>query len=124
MNIQLAPEDHRPVYLRIADAVSAAAVRGELTAGDALPAVRSLAEQLGVHPNTVLQAYGELARLRVVVTQRGRGTFLLPSEVGPAERRALAEQVAQRAMRDAHAHGLSVGELVAALERGEAIATA
>jgi GntR family transcriptional regulator len=85
--------------------------------------VRTLAQQLGVHANTVLQAYSELTRQGVVVTRRGRGTFLLPPVAGPAERREFAEQVAQRAIRDAHAHGLSVGELVAALERTEAIAT-
>jgi DNA-binding transcriptional regulator YhcF (GntR family) len=124
MPIQLAPDDQRPVYLRIADAITAAAVRGELAAGDPLPPVRTLSQQLGVHPNTVLQAYGELARLRVVVSRRGRGTFLLHSAAGPAERRALTDQVAQRAMRDAHAHGVTVGELVAALERLEALATA
>lgn len=113
--VELSPDDQRPVYLQIVDAVRAAAVRGDLHPGDPLPAVRPLAQQLGVHPNTVLQAYGELARFGVAASRRGRGTFLLPSSVGPGERRVIAEEVARRAIRDAHVHGVSVGELVAAL---------
>ena len=122
MQITISDNDGRPVYLRIVAAVRAAAARAEIAPGDPLPAVRTLAAELQVHPNTVLQAYGELARLGLVASQRGRGTFLLPFGVGPAERRKLAEEVAERAIHDAHAHGLSVGELVAALERAEATA--
>jgi len=46
--------------------------RGSLRAGDALPPVRSLAEQLGVNRNTVVSAYRQLAQGGLLVT-RGRG---------------------------------------------------
>ena len=46
--------------------------RGSLRAGDPLPPVRSLAEQLGVNRNTVVAAYRQLARGGLLVT-RGRG---------------------------------------------------
>ena len=46
--------------------------RGDLHPGDPLPSVRALAETLGVNRNTVVAAYGELARGGLVVS-RGRG---------------------------------------------------
>ena len=50
----------QPVFLRIADAVVREITRGRLRAGDPLPGTRRLAEQLGVHRNTVIAAMSEL----------------------------------------------------------------
>ncbi|MFD4957550.1 aminotransferase class I/II-fold pyridoxal phosphate-dependent enzyme [Microbacterium sp. NPDC058389] len=56
----------------IADSVRALIERSRLRAGDALPPVRSLADELGVNRNTVVAAYRQLTQAGVVVT-RGRG---------------------------------------------------
>lgn len=56
----------------IAASLRALLERGALRAGDPLPSVRALAETLGVNRNTVVAAYGELARGGLVVS-RGRG---------------------------------------------------
>ncbi|TRY33322.1 aminotransferase class I/II-fold pyridoxal phosphate-dependent enzyme [Aliiglaciecola sp. M165] len=47
---------------------------GQLVAGDALPPVRELAEQLGVNRNTVSAAYQRLATAGIAVTQGRLGT--------------------------------------------------
>lgn len=47
-------------YLQIVAQLRAAIDRGALHAGDELPSVRRLAADLGVAPNTVARAYGEL----------------------------------------------------------------
>ncbi|GAB5381838.1 MAG: transcriptional regulator PtsJ [Aliiglaciecola sp.] len=47
---------------------------GQLAAGDALPSVRELAEQLGVNRNTVSAAYQRLANAGIAVTQGRLGT--------------------------------------------------
>jgi len=46
--------------------------RGELRAGELLPPVRALAQQLGVNRNTIVAAYRQLTQAGLVVT-RGRG---------------------------------------------------
>lgn len=120
MDISLQPDDRRPVFVQIADAIRAAIARGQLMVGDALPPLRSLAPQLGVHPNTVLQAYHELAATGVVEARRGSGTFVRHAARGIGERRVLADQVADRALRDAYAHGLTPDDLTAALSRAAA----
>ncbi|MBL8765672.1 MAG: winged helix-turn-helix transcriptional regulator, partial [Phycisphaerae bacterium] len=50
-----------PLFLRIARAVRDDVRRGRLLPGAALPGSRTLATQLGVHRNTVLAAFRELA---------------------------------------------------------------
>jgi GntR family transcriptional regulator len=50
-----------PVYRQIVDGLRILLVNGELKRGDALPPVRRLALDLGVHFNTVAEAYRTLA---------------------------------------------------------------
>lgn len=117
MPIELIAGDRRPLFLQIADAVRAAIARGELAPGDPLPPLRALAPELGVHANTVLQAYRELVAAGVVESRRGSGTFVRSRLVGAGERRVLADEVAERALRDAHAHALTLDDLTHALAR-------
>lgn len=116
MRVTIRDSDPRPIYVQIMDEVRRALVVGTLDADDPLPSVRELASELRVNPNTVSQAYRELERRGVVYMRRGQGTFIAP-DVQPngKERRALALDVARRALVDAHRNGLSLEELVEAL---------
>lgn len=58
----------------IASSIETSLRSGELQAGDALPAVRHLATQLGVNPNTVAAAYARLRDAGRLVTSGRRGT--------------------------------------------------
>ena len=65
-----------PTFLRIARAVAEDIRRGRLRAGEPLPGSRSLADTLGVHRNTVLAAYRELAADGWIVSEEARGTWV------------------------------------------------
>ncbi len=54
------PDDNRPSYLRIAEALRVAIQQGMLKPGERLPSTRVLAETLGVHRHTVNAAMDEL----------------------------------------------------------------
>jgi GntR family transcriptional regulator len=113
MLVSLDPKDGRPLYLQIVDEVRRALVVGSLRAEDPLPSVRELAAQLVVNPRTVSQAYGELERQGVVYVRRGQGTFVSPdAQPDRKERRALAREVAKRALREAWRNGVGLEELV------------
>lgn len=115
MLISIDANDPRPLYVQIVDDVRRALVLGTLTVDDALPSVRQLAGELRINPNTVSQAYRELEHEGVVEVRRGQGTFVVKASVNGSQRRAMARDVAARALRDAHRNGLSIEELVQAL---------
>jgi len=65
-----------PIYRQIIEQVRRAIAVHHLAAGDQLPSVRALAEQLVVNPNTVARAYGELVRDGLVEARQGKGFFV------------------------------------------------
>ena len=66
-----------PPYIQITQQVKQALRLGMLEAGDQLPTVREVVEQLVINPNTVLKAYRELEREGLVISRPGLGTFVL-----------------------------------------------
>ncbi len=114
--VEVRPQDPRPIYVQIMDEVRRAVAMGDLEQGDPLPSVRNLAADIRVNPNTVAKAYRELESEGTVQGRRGRGTFVAPTADAAEERLRLRGEVARRALRDAHRHGLSAAELVSALE--------
>jgi GntR family transcriptional regulator len=74
--IQIQPGSDKAVYTQIMDQVSETIARGQLKIGDKLPAVRKLASELVINPNTVARAYSLLEQSGVVVTKKGSGTFV------------------------------------------------
>jgi len=111
MILRITTTDARPIYVQIMDEIRRAIVVGALSANEALPSVRQLAGELRVNPNTVQQAYRELERDGVVYVRRGQGTYVSNSQTPAQERRRLLREVAARALREAHRHGLSAEDL-------------
>jgi GntR family transcriptional regulator / MocR family aminotransferase len=85
-----------PAYLRIARAIAEDVRRGRLRPGSELPGSRTLARSLGVHRNTVLAAFRELAAEGWIETSAARGTFVTDALPDPRPRR-----FAPRASREA-----------------------
>lgn len=82
---------------------------GTLQAGDRLPAVRTLAGQLGIAAGTVARAYKELEAAGVVITARRHGT-VIASAHGPRPAPVLV--AAGDYVRAGRAAGLSDEELL------------
>src|SRR5437867_13359751 len=76
MQFQLNFKSGKAVYLQLVDQVKLAAASGTLQAGEALPGIRPLAEDLRVNRNTVAKAYAELENQSVVETVAGKGCFV------------------------------------------------
>lgn len=71
--------------LAIAEHIRRLAERGELTPGDALPSVRSLADALGVNRNTVVSAYRSLAQAGAITSHGRAGTRVAGAPSFPIE---------------------------------------
>ena len=76
--------DTTPAFLRLGRAVVEDIREGRLSPGDRLPSSRALANDLGVHRNTVIAAYDELVAQGWIEALHGRGTFVsrdLPQKI-------------------------------------------
>jgi GntR family transcriptional regulator len=74
--IQISSGSGEPIYTQVAEQISETIAKGELTSGDKLPAVRKLAAELVINPNTVARAYSRLEQAGLVTTKTGSGTFV------------------------------------------------
>src|SRR4051794_13964399 len=78
------PSSGVPIYLQLMEQVKHAVETGALRAGDQLPGIRPLAEELVINPNTVARAYRELEHAGVIELRHGAGAFV--SNTGAASR--------------------------------------
>jgi len=69
-----------PIYLQIIERIEQKLVTGEWRAGERVPAVRELAAEFGVNPNTMQRALAELERNGLVYSERTAGRFVTPDE--------------------------------------------
>jgi GntR family transcriptional regulator len=75
-HITLTTGSGTPIYRQIIEQVKLGVATGALAPGDALPSVRSLAEQNVVNANTVIKAYAELVREGVLESHHGKGYYV------------------------------------------------
>jgi len=95
---RLNPSSGVPLYLQLMEQVKHAVETGALRPGDQLPAIRKLAEELVMNPNTVVRAYRELEHEGLVELRHGLGAFI--SESVEARRKLMrkAQAVVQSAV--------------------------
>jgi len=65
-----------PIYEQIITGITKMIESGALTAGDRLPSVRELSNDLSINPNTIQKAYLELDRRGLTASSPGRGSFV------------------------------------------------
>jgi GntR family transcriptional regulator len=96
--------------LQLVEQVRHAAASGGLRAGEPLPSIRPLAEELRVNRNTIAKAYAELENQGVIETIPGKGCFLkeVGSPLTKSARNDLLVQEVDRAI--VAAHHLQIGD--------------
>lgn len=72
-------DDVVPVFAQIVTQVKNAVSGREIDAGDPLPSIRQLANDLGINQKTVAKAYRLLERDSVIQSKGYRGTFIHPN---------------------------------------------
>ena len=105
MLFQINFKSGKPVYLQVVDQVKAAAASGAMHAGEALPSIRPLAEELRVNRNTIAKAYTELESQGVIETLPGKGCFVRPNNSPlkkDVRRKLLIEEIDQAIVQAHH----------------------
>jgi GntR family transcriptional regulator len=79
MLFRINPSSGVPIYVQLMEQVKHAIETGALQAGDQLPGIRPLSEEMVMNPNTVAKAYRELAHEGVIELRHGAGAFVSPN---------------------------------------------
>lgn len=76
MDIIISNSSGDPIYLQIVNQMKAMIISGELKAGEPLPSMRTLAQQMRISVITTKRAYEELEREGFIESYTGKGSFV------------------------------------------------
>ena len=107
---RLNPSSGVPIYLQLMEQIKHAIETGALRAGDQLPTIRKLAEDLVMNPNTVVRAYRELQHEGIIELKHGSGAFISESVAGQARVTRKAQTIVQSALERLMSLGLTEDE--------------
>ena len=109
-----------PIYSQLVEQIKLGIVSGEWIPGQRVPAVRELAVDAGVNPNTMQRALQELERQGLMFSQRTSGRFVTEDrEMIEDAKRTLANRHITAFIRQMQALGYTRQEIVALLEESE-----
>ena len=114
LDIYISQNEGIPVYLQIINQVKQMVATKRLVADQELPAIRVLAEQLLINPNTVARAYRELESAGWVYKRRGSGTFISdkPSPLSNKERQRIIDEKINNLLAEAQQMEISVEQII------------
>ena len=107
MIFRVNPASGIPIYLQLMESAKHSIETGALQAGDQLPAIRKVAEDLVINPNTVARAYRELEHEGIIELKHGSGAYVSTNVGGHVEVTGKAQEIMQSAIERLRALGLS-----------------
>ena len=113
LNLIINHTSMEPIYEQIIAQIKAEVIEGRMTAGDALPSVRTLSRELKISALTVKKAYDNLEEEGLIVTVHGKGSFIAAAnqELLMEERRKDLEKELEAAVQKARTGGLTAKEI-------------
>jgi len=118
MNIIIANVSDPPIYQQIKDQIKDAILHGELTQGELLPSIRTLANDLRVSVLTTRRVYDELEAEGFIVSKAGKGSFVAAEnlELLRESRRHIVEVKLTEAWKAARSLGICKKELYSMMD--------
>ncbi len=96
--VRLNPSSGTPLYLQLVEHLKHSIATGAIKAGEQLPSVRRMAEDLLINPNTVVRAYRDLESEGIVDLRHGSGVFVSESVSARKELMKKAEAIVRSAV--------------------------
>jgi GntR family transcriptional regulator len=117
--LRIDPASAVPVYRQVVDNLRSLLVEGVLQPGDSLPTVRELGLELGVHFNTIAEAYRLLAAEGWLDLRRHRGAVVTERAMPRQQPEAAAQfnRSLRQLIAQVRAEGLSIHAITQELER-------
>lgn len=118
MELLITNASDQPIYAQIASQIQDAILSGELAEGEALPSIRSLANDLRISVITTKRAYAELEEAGFINTVQGKGSFVAGGnrELLREARLKRVEELLASAIKEAAATDVSAADLHAMLD--------
>lgn len=118
MNIILSNSSEEPIYQQIVNQIKAQIMNGTLMAGDPLPSMRALAQQLRISLITTKRAYEDLEKDGFIENFVGKGCFVKAQNTDFLREESIrrVEEFLQKACDYGTTAGLSLDELKEILE--------
>ncbi|WP_086303597.1 MULTISPECIES: GntR family transcriptional regulator [unclassified Enterococcus] len=112
--VRIDKNSSRAYYEQLVLGIKEDILHGILQPGDKIPSVREMAKQLLMNPNTISKAYKVLENERVLVTVKGKGTFVRAIEESPRDELRVQElkQTLNELIIEAHHLQISQEELI------------
>ncbi|MDF2632491.1 MAG: GntR family transcriptional regulator [Caproiciproducens sp.] len=101
-----------PIYEQLYKDITRKAALGAIEQGEPLPSVRSLAQELGVNPNTVQKAYQMLEHDGIICSVPGKGSFLSGDVSAISQQREIAAEKLNEALQTAADCGIPKAEVL------------
>ncbi|EYE88964.1 GntR family transcriptional regulator [Fervidicella metallireducens AeB] len=113
MRIIISNLSQEPIYEQIVKQIKNSILKGEITEGDSLPSIRSLAQELQISVITTKRAYEELEREGFIVTVPGKGSYVSGQNNGliKEKRIKMIEDKLSEVVLESKVIGLSLSEL-------------
>lgn len=110
-------EGKAPIYEQLFNGVSQLISSGRLKPDERLPAVREVAKQMNINPNTVQKAYALLEQAGLIYSIPAKGSYVSKQSDAAEALRADAMKRLEAAMEIARKSGISVAEATEAVNR-------
>ncbi len=91
MKIIISNSSSIPIYEQIKNAIISQIMNNELTEDEALPSIRSLAQDIRISVMTIKKAYDELEKEGYIKSIQGKGTFIASKNTELAKEQAQKE---------------------------------
>lgn len=109
LNIRL--EGKQPIYEQLFNGISRLISAGEMKPGERLPAVREVAKQFGINPNTVQKAYAQLEQAGLIHSVPAKGSYVSEAETAADALRTEAIRRTEQELRSAFRAGVTIEQI-------------
>ena len=107
----------KPVYLQIANRITASVLSGEYKAGEQIPTVRQFAMLAAVNPNTIQHAFLELEKKGIVVSMGTVGRYVTEDTSVIEEcRKQLIEEIVRNFIKKCESLSVGKEEIITIIE--------
>ena len=115
--LDLRLEGKLPIYEQLFNGISLLITSGQMKPDEKLPAVREVAKQFGINPNTVQKAYSQLEQSGFIYSMPAKGSYVSGERTAADALRVEALRRAEQELRAARRAGVTLEEIRTAADK-------